>query len=256
MKGAFQTSREIFENPIWTDIPKFRIFFYIYGNAVFAKEGTTVAGMHLKRGQFLRSYRNLREDLAYIENRSVKKYSLSVIKNKIDQLVKENRLKIESAELGTLFTVVNYEEYQRLDNYKKQNLERSENGERTQSERSENNNKNVKNVKKEEEDALVFFDKYIGMLSEHIKGQLIGWIEDTSEEIVLAAVKLAADNNATTYSYVNKILIEWHKENLKDIDQVRSYELQKRNKNKTIPFNKKIKQRKESSALLDKYREV
>ncbi len=27
-KGAFQISREIFENPIWEDIPKFRIFFF------------------------------------------------------------------------------------------------------------------------------------------------------------------------------------------------------------------------------------
>ena len=62
-KGAFQTSREIFANPIWQDIPKFRIFFYIYGNAVFSKDGALVGGMELKRGQFLRPYRNLREDL-------------------------------------------------------------------------------------------------------------------------------------------------------------------------------------------------
>ncbi|PAE27887.1 hypothetical protein CHI07_16950 [Paenibacillus sp. 7884-2] len=152
MKGAFQTSREIFENPIWSDIPKFRIFFYIYGNAVFAKEGTTVAGMHLDRGQFLRSYRNLQEDLAYIENRSVKKYSLSVIKRKVDSLVKENRLKIEDSELGTLFTVVNYETYQGFDHYKNQNLERSENAVGTDLERSENNNNNVNKDKNDKKD--------------------------------------------------------------------------------------------------------
>ena len=131
-KGAFQTSRTIFENPIWNDVPKFRIFFFIYGNAVFSKEGTTVAGMKLNRGQFLRSYRNLREDLEYVENRSVKKYSLSVIKRKVDSLVKENRLKIEDTELGTLFTVVNYELYQGFDSYKKDNLERRWNADGTQ----------------------------------------------------------------------------------------------------------------------------
>lgn len=108
-KGAFLISREIFENAIWTDVVKFRIFFYIVGNAVFSEEGVEIGGIHIKRGQLLRSFRNLSDDLQYIENRKVKKYSVSVISRKVEQLVKENRLKIESTELGTLFTVVNYD---------------------------------------------------------------------------------------------------------------------------------------------------
>lgn len=147
MKGAFQTSREIFENPIWNDIPKFRLFFFIVGNAVFSHEGVKKGGIHIKRGQFLRSYRNLRDDLEYIDNRSVKKYSISVIKRKIDSLVSEERLEIQESELGTLFTVVNYDKYQGFENYKKDNLERSENAHGTQMERTWNNNKNVKKEK-------------------------------------------------------------------------------------------------------------
>lgn len=115
---------------------------------MFSKDGTTVAGMKLERGQLLKSYRNLREDLEYVENRSIKKYSLSVIKRKIDSLVKENRLKIEDTELGTLFTVVNYESYQGFDNYRVVNLEQRKNRERTGKEQGWNNNKNVKNVNK------------------------------------------------------------------------------------------------------------
>lgn len=149
VKGAFQTSREIFENPIWTDVVKFRIFFYIYGNAVFADDGAMVAGVHLKRGQFLRSYRNLQNDLAYREKRGYKQYSLNTIKQKIDQLVKEGRIKIEVTDYGTLFTVVNYEEYQGFGRYEKPLSERQKNGKRTQSERQVNNNKNDKNVKKD-----------------------------------------------------------------------------------------------------------
>lgn len=147
MSGAFQTSRDIFENPIWQDIPKFRIFFYIVGNAVYAEDGKVISGVHVKRGQFLRAYRNLANDLEYIENRSVKKYSLSVISRKIEQLVKEERLKIEDTELGTLFTVVNYALYQGFDHYKKTtwnsvgtDLERSENANGTQMEQGWNNN--------------------------------------------------------------------------------------------------------------------
>lgn len=143
MKGAFQTSREIFENPIWTDVIKFRIFFYIYGNAVFAKEGTRVGDIHLKRGQYLRSYRNLQKDLMYMEKRAFKTYSISTIESKIKQLVKENRIQIESTDYGTLFTVLNYEEYQGFERYQKSSSEQQPNSNRTATERHPNNNKNV-----------------------------------------------------------------------------------------------------------------
>ncbi|MGI1726796.1 hypothetical protein [Pediococcus acidilactici] len=134
MKGAFQTSREIFENPIWTDVIKFRIFFYIYGNAVFAKEGTQVGDIHLKRGQYLRSYRNLQKDLTYMEKRAFKTYSISTIESKIKQLVKENRIQIESTDYGTLFTVLNYEEYQGFERYQKSLSEQQPHSNRTTSE--------------------------------------------------------------------------------------------------------------------------
>ncbi|MFD1179513.1 hypothetical protein ACFQ3W_24895 [Paenibacillus puldeungensis] len=170
MKGAFQTSREIFENPIWQDIIKFRIFFFIVGNAVFAEEGVTIQGIHVKRGQFLRSYRNLINDLEYLDNRSLKKYSISVISKKIDQLVNEERLKIESTELGTLFTVVNYAEYQGFDRYKnttengaRTEREHFENSPRTERERSENNNNKDnkdKKVKKEKIKDNTAFEDY------------------------------------------------------------------------------------------------
>ncbi|CEG28113.1 hypothetical protein [Bacillus sp. B-jedd] len=148
MGGAFQTSREIFNNPIWQDVIKFRLFFYIVGNAVFSDEGVKQGNILIKRGQFLRSYRNLAADLEYLDNKSLKKYSISVIKKKVDQLVKEERLEIEETELGTLFTVVNYAMYQGFEHYKKQNREQSENGSRTVREQSENNN----NVNKDNKD--------------------------------------------------------------------------------------------------------
>src|SRR5690606_3843960 len=117
-RGAFIISRKIFENPIWQDIPKFRIFFYILGNAVFSEEGVKKGNITIRRGQLLSSYRRLSEELEYIENNTVKKYSVSVIKRKIDELVEEQRLQVEATKLGTLFTVVNYDLYQSLDNYK------------------------------------------------------------------------------------------------------------------------------------------
>ena len=136
MSGAFQTPRCIFENPIWQNVVEFRLFFLIYGKAIFKEEGCKQGAIKLERGQWLRSYRNLQADLEYVENRSVKKYSLSRIKRAVDSLVKAERIKVEDTELGTLFTVLNYSKYQGFENYRQHN----ENAERTERERRENGN--------------------------------------------------------------------------------------------------------------------
>lgn len=149
VNGAFQTSREIFESTIWTDVVKFRIFFYIYGNAVFAKDGTNVAGIHLNRGQYLRSYRNLQNDLAFKEKRSYKIYPLTTLQRKINELVQEKRIEIQGTDYGTLFTVVNYDEYQGFERYEKSLVERNRNGTGTEPEQYRNNNKKDKKDKKD-----------------------------------------------------------------------------------------------------------
>lgn len=156
MAGAFQTSREIFENSIWQNVVEFRMFFLIYGKAIFSEEGYKVGNIILKRGQWLRSFRNLQSDLEFIENRAVKKYSLSTIKRAVDNLSKQERISTEDTELGTLFTVINYSVYQGFEVYKigTRNAERTQseqqaNTDRTESERRANNNKNVKKVKNE-----------------------------------------------------------------------------------------------------------
>lgn len=141
MAGAFQTTRDIFDNPIWRNIVEFRLFFLIYGNAAF-KDGVKAGDIVLRRGQWVRSYRNLRDDLEYIENRSIKKYSLSTINRAVENLVKQNRIIVKQCELGTLFEVVNYSKYQDLQNYRN-NIE---NGERTERERRQNNNNKDNNL--------------------------------------------------------------------------------------------------------------
>lgn len=152
MSGAFQTSREIFDNPIWKNIVDFRLFFLIYGQAVFSNEGVRLADdLVLQRGQWCRSLRNLQKDLEYVENRQVKTYSLSVLNRCISRAVASQRLCTKTHELGTVFTVINYELYQGFGGYKKDNLEQdlehSGNSRGTVEEQSGNNNKNVKKDK-------------------------------------------------------------------------------------------------------------
>src|SRR5690606_25318321 len=150
MSGAFQTSREIFDSPIWKNIVDFRLFFLIYGNAVFSDQGVKLADdLTLERGQWCRSTRKLQEDLQYIENRQIKTYSTSVINRCIKRLEALQMICTRTHQLGTVFTVVNYNKYQGLHNYQKsnleQNLEQTGNSGGTVGEQSGNNNKKVKN---------------------------------------------------------------------------------------------------------------
>ncbi|URN94520.1 MAG: hypothetical protein NAG76_22330 [Candidatus Pristimantibacillus lignocellulolyticus] len=139
--GAFQTSRELFNNPIWQNIVEFRLFFLIYGNAIFSEEGHRVDDtLTLHRGQWLRSTRKIQEDLQFIDNRQVKTYSTATINRTIQRLVKLQRVCTKTHELGTVFTVLNYEQYQGFGHYKKDELG-TQLG--TETKQRRNNNKNV-----------------------------------------------------------------------------------------------------------------
>lgn len=140
MSGAFLMAREVFGHEIWQDVAKFRIFFYIVGNAVWSEKGVTKGGIQISRGQYLRSYRNIREDLLYVEKNAEKYYSLHTIKTKIDELVKEGTLSTEETKLGTLFTVVNYQHYQGFESYKKEENQEVRNGNGTANEQQANSN--------------------------------------------------------------------------------------------------------------------
>lgn len=71
-----------------------------------------VSGIPLKRGQYIRAYSKLVEDLGYREGRGEKQYSKSTIKRSVDKLVKKRLINVEETSVGTLFTLLNCEEIQ------------------------------------------------------------------------------------------------------------------------------------------------
>lgn len=255
-KGAFQTSREIFDNSIWTDVVKFRIFFYIYGNAVFAKDGIEIAGIHLKRGQFLRSYRNLQRDLEYTDKRAIKQYSLHTIKNKIDALVKENRIEIESTDYGTLFTVVNYDEYQGFERYEKTFAEQQRNSNGTASEQQRNNNKNVKKDKNEknidnnngEYPAELIQTLYGKFPSGILQSAISEWLKTWPREMICFAIQTSFDYGKEYNAlkpYINRILDNWSTAKIdtveKAIEANNQFKQRQSKSTKANAFNKKPK---------------
>jgi esterase/lipase len=213
LAGAFQTTRDIFENPIWQNIVEFRLFFLIYGKAAFV-DGVKIGDIELKRGQWIRSIRNLQSDLEYKENRSIKKYSLSTIQRTIINLVKKERIKTYECELGTLFEVVNYSKYQGLENYKNniENAERTEreqqqNTDRTETEQQQNNNNNTlkrqKKTKEIKEDIYCIFDHYCEVFQGYYKTlsltpARIKHINARLEKYSAEQIKLAISNIRTS----------------------------------------------------------
>lgn len=96
-------------------------------------DGLKHKGMILNKGQYVRSFRKLADDLSYKEGRGFKKYSLNTIKRCVQKLVENERITTEETELGTLFTVINYQDYQNdSKHFNALNRLESENEERTE----------------------------------------------------------------------------------------------------------------------------
>jgi hypothetical protein len=153
MQGWIKLYREVLETDLWYDVTTFRLFTYLLLNATH-QDGIKKGGVELKRGQWIRSYRKLAQDLAYKEGRGVKEYSIKTISKCVKKLVDAGTITVEETKQGTLFTIVNYAKYQDKQELKKETGNASGNEVETNGERSGNNNKNGnkgkndKNVKK------------------------------------------------------------------------------------------------------------
>lgn len=146
----FKTYRKLFGNELWNNVLEFRLFFWIVGHAVFDPEGLKIGNVKICRGQYLRSYSKLIEDLAFIDNRRILHYSKSQIHRAIKKLILLQNITVSETELGTLFTVVNYDKYQPLkeenkgiERFTRKQKDEPGTGLGTNLERLENNNNKV-----------------------------------------------------------------------------------------------------------------
>ena len=114
MQGWIKLHRKILENEIWHDVTTFRLFTLLLLQAVH-KDGVKVKGIELKRGQYLRSYSKLAEDLEYKEKRGFKKVSKSTVLRSVKKLVDEGIVSVNETDYGTVFTILKYHEYQGFD---------------------------------------------------------------------------------------------------------------------------------------------
>jgi hypothetical protein len=123
LEGWVKYHRKILENDIWYDVTSFRLFTYLLLQASH-QDGVKINGIEVKKGQYIRSYSKLVEDLAYKQGRGTATLNRSTIKRSVDKLVKKNMVTVDETEYGTLFTIVNYCKYQDSDKTVERNQEK------------------------------------------------------------------------------------------------------------------------------------
>ena len=112
-------------------------------------------------------------------------------------------------------------------------------------------------AKEPAENAYKFYESNFGIPSSFITDSIFQWIDDLSEEIVLAGMKLGLQKGARTFSYIETILKEWSSQQLSSIDEVRAYEESKKQKrNNTVPFRTRDENEKNTKkeSLLERVR--
>ena len=110
MGGWIKLHRKVLDNEIWCDVTVFRLFTLLMLKATHQE--MKVRGQTLKRGQYVRSYSKLAEDLSYKEGRGLKTMSKSTVMRAVKKLVGAGMLDVSETDYGTLFTIVNYDVYQ------------------------------------------------------------------------------------------------------------------------------------------------
>jgi hypothetical protein len=109
MTGWIKFNRSIIESEIWCSPFAIRLYLLLSSRAV-QKEYVMVNEVKVKRGQYLRSYSLLAEDLMYVENGNMRIPSKTTIKKNVDRLVKYAYITIEETFYGTLFTLLEQEQ--------------------------------------------------------------------------------------------------------------------------------------------------
>ncbi|SDM15443.1 DnaD domain-containing protein [Sediminibacillus halophilus] len=79
-------------------------------------------------------------------------------------------------------------------------------------------------------DAIRFYLDNFGVASPYITEEILAWIEDMGEEMVLLALTKALDQSKRSWGYAKGILQNWSDKNIKTLEQVEAEEVEFKNK--------------------------
>src|SRR5699024_8088215 len=89
----------------------------------------------------------------------------------------------------------------------------------------------TKNYTSSSSNAFAFYEQNFGMINPFMAEKIGYWIDDLSEELVVEALKIALTNNKQ-FNYAEGILDDWHKNNIRTIEDVRAAEVEFKNRGK------------------------
>ncbi|MGD6801983.1 DNA helicase [Rossellomorea aquimaris] len=108
MTGWIKFNRSMIDSPIWGSPFTLRLLLLLSCRAL-QKEFMYVEEVKVLRGQYLRSYTRLAEDLQYVENGNLKIPSKNMIRLSVERLRKYGLISTEETKIGTLFTLLQKE---------------------------------------------------------------------------------------------------------------------------------------------------
>jgi len=108
--GFFPLYRKLMDSDIWhRDDFQLKLWIYLLLNARY--KDTEIRGITVKRGQYLRSYAKMADDLKLIHGRGFKARNPEGVRYGCDAMAKAGMITVEGNLFGVLITIVNYDTY-------------------------------------------------------------------------------------------------------------------------------------------------
>ncbi|CAM4164898.1 hypothetical protein BS11774_06675 [Bacillus subtilis] len=111
MAGWVRLYKSMVDHEIFTDNVGFRLFTFLITKAAF-QDGMKINDYELKKGQYIRSYSKLCDDLAIKKGRGLTKFTRAAVKAAAERLQAKGMITAEETEYGMLWTVLNYSKFQ------------------------------------------------------------------------------------------------------------------------------------------------
>lgn len=150
-------------------------------------------------------------------------WSKSKVRSFLKLLEDEQMLVKKSDKKKNTITIVNYDSYQDL----KTTEEPQKDHARTTEEPPKNTNNNDNNINKDNNKELnpieVYQNNIFAMPGQIEVQGLIQWSNKLGDELVIYAIGIAVKSNARNWRYIEKILMDWDRNGIKDLNQAKAH---------------------------------
>ncbi|SFB90283.1 DnaD and phage-associated domain-containing protein [Alkalibacterium subtropicum] len=245
--GYIKFYRKITKSFVWTDPYTFKLWTLCLLKAAHKDNKFLFNGEEItvNSGQFVTGRAAITKELnegAKSEHRMTE----ASVWRRLKKFEKEEMLNIDSTTKYSVITIKNWHDYQVS--------EQQVNSDRTATEQRVNTNKNEKNLKNEKNyinnntPARFYESNGYGSIASLTIQKIDGWVEDISKtgtseeeanEIIIKAMEFGVVHNKRTWSYVNRILVNWENRGLNTLEKIEAAEAERNAKQETKPAKKK-----------------